>query len=251
MKLKIQKKMKYTKIIKQIETIYEDKNLIVITKPSGLLSIADRYKTLADLKDVLLKKHQFVYTVHRLDKDTSGIMVFAKNENTHKFLNEQFLNRKVEKTYWAFVQNKPSIDSGLIDVPILNDIKKNGRMHISLEGKEAQTKYKVLNDYGKICLLAFFPITGRTHQIRIHSKYIGCPLLIDELYSKKNNFYLSEVKRNYKRSQFEDEKPFIKRLTLHAKSISFKLQNGEMKTFECGLPKDLKALKNQLDKLKK
>ena len=241
--------MNYTKIIKQIKTIYIDDDLIVVTKPSGLLSIADRYKTLANLKDILLKKYEEIYTVHRLDKETSGIMIFARNEETHKFLNNQFASREVEKTYWAFVQNKPDIDSGIIDAPILNDIRKSGRMHISADGKEAQTKFKLLKNYGKISLMAFSPITGRTHQIRIHSRYINCPLLVDGLYSKKNNFYLSEVKRQYKKAQFEEEKPFIKRLTLHAKSIQFKLPNGEIKTFECELPKDLRALKNQLDKI--
>jgi len=241
--------MNYTKIIKQIETIYEDENLVVLTKPSGLLSIADRYKTLLNLKDILLKKYEFIYTVHRLDKETSGIMVFAKNEKTHKFLSDQFASKKVESIYWAFVQNKPNIESGIIDMPILNDIRKSGRMHINQDGKEALTKYKTLHNYGNICLMAFLPVTNRTHQIRIHSKYIGCPLLVDTVYSKKNNFYLSEVKRHYKKTQFEDEKPFIKRLTLHAKSISFKLPNGKQKTFESELPKDLRALKNQLDKL--
>lgn len=241
--------MNYTKILKQIETIFEDDDFIVVTKPSGLLCIADRYKTLTNLKEILLKKHGSIYTVHRIDKETSGIIVFAKNEKAHKFLNQQFLKGEVEEIYWAFVQNKPTIESGIIDVSILNDIQKSGKMHISLEGKEAQTKYKVLESYGKISLMVFSPISKRTHQIRVHSKYIGCPLLVDPLYSKKNNFYLSEIKRNYKRAQFEDEKPFIKRLTLHSKSISFKLLNGELKTFECELPKDLKALKNQLGKL--
>lgn len=241
--------MSHYKIIKEIEHLYEDDDVIVVSKPSGLLSIADRYKTLANLKDILMEKYGEVYTVHRLDKDTSGVMVFTKNETAHKFLNNQFANREVEKIYWAFVQNVPELESGIIDVPILNDIRKSGKMHISKDGKEAQTKFKIVKNYGKICLMAFAPITGRTHQIRVHSKYLGCPLLIDSLYAKKDFFFLSEIKRSYKNSDFEDEKPFIKRLTLHAKSLTFKLPNGEMKTVESELPKDLRALKKQLDKI--
>jgi 23S rRNA pseudouridine955/2504/2580 synthase len=136
-------------------------------------------------------------------------------------------------------------------VPILNDIKKTGKMYASKDGKPATTKFKLLSNYGKISLMAFFPVTGRTHQIRVHSKYINCPLLIDELYAGKNAFYLSEIKRNYQTNDFEDEKPFIHRLTLHAKSIKFQLANGQEVFFESELPKELKALKNQLDKLLK
>lgn len=243
--------MSYTKLVKQIEYIYEDENLIVVSKPSGLLSIADRTKTLPNLKDILLKKYETIYTIQRIDKETSGIMVFARNEETRKFLNNQFSSSDVEKIYWAFVLNIPSIEEGIIDAPILNDIQKSGRMHISKDGKDAQTKYKIIKKYGKILLMAFSPISERTHQIRIHSRYLGSPLLVDALYSKKNNFYLSEVKRTYKNAQFEEEKPFIKRLTLHAKSISFKMPNGEKKSFESKLPKDLRALKKQLDKIYK
>lgn len=242
--------MSHFKLIKQIKYIYSDNDIIVVSKPSGLLSIADRYKELANLKDILLKNNESVYTVHRIDKETSGIMIFAKNESTHKFLNKQFANREVEKTYWAFVQNTPEIESGIIEMPILNDIRKSGKMHISKDGKPAETKYKIIENYGKISLLAFFPITGRTHQIRVHSKYIGCPLLIDSLYAKKDNFFLSEIKRSYKTGEYENEKPFIKRLTLHAKSIKFTHPNGETMTFESELPKDLRALKKQLEKLK-
>lgn len=241
--------MSHYKLLKEIEYLYEDDEVIVVSKPSGLLSIPDRFKVQSNLKDVLMEKCGEIYTVHRLEKDTSGIMVFAKNEAAHKFLNNQFAQQEVEKIYWAFVQNVPEIESGIIDVPILNDIKKTGRMHISKDGKEAQTKFKLLNNYGKISLLAFAPITGRTHQIRVHSKYLGCPLLIDSLYAKKDFFFLSEIKRSYKNTEFEDEKPFIKRLTLHAKSMTIKLPNGDIKTFESKLPKDLSALKKQLDKI--
>ena len=242
--------MGYTKLVKQIEYLFEDDNIIVVTKPSGLLSIADRFKTQANLKEILLKKFDSVYTVHKIEKEISGIMVFAKNEETRKMLLAQIANNTFENIYWGFTQNHPPEEMGIIDAPIINDIQRSGKMHISGDGKPAETKFKLLKNYGKVSLLAYIPITKRTHQIRVHSRYISCPLLVDSLYSKKNNFYLSEVKRHYKRSEFEEEKPFIKRLTLHSKSLKFKLSNGKEVFFECVLPKDLRALKNQLEKLK-
>lgn len=241
--------MSYTKFVKQIETIYVDENIIIVTKPSGLLSITDRFKTQASLKDILLQQYEAVYTVQKIEKECSGIIVFARNEETRKFLISQMTNNTFESIFWAFTQNKPDMNSGIIDASILNDIKKSGRMHVSKDGAPAQTKFKLLQTYGKVSLMAFSLITDRTHQIRVHSRYINCPLLVDALYSKKNNFYLSEVKRSYKSAQYEEEKPFIKRLTLHSKSIKFTMPNGEEKTFESELPKDLRALKKQLDKL--
>lgn len=240
--------MSYFKKIRAIDFLFEDDDIAVVNKPSGLLSIADRYKDLINLKNILLKKYGTIYTVHRLDKDTSGVMLFAKNETTHKFLNQQFSNRMVKKIYWAFVQNSPEIESGIVDMPILNDIRKTGKMYVNPTGKPAETKFKLLKDYGKISLMAFFPITGRTHQIRVHSKYLGCPLLIDSLYTGKEAFYLSAIKKRYKKEQFSKEKPLVSRLTLHAKSIEFTHPNGEKMSFETELPKDLKALKKQLDK---
>ncbi len=241
--------MSHFKLLKEIEYLYEDDDVIAVSKPSGLLSIADRFKKLSNLKEVLLEKCEEIFTVHHLDKETSGVMIFAKNEPSQKFLNKQFSNQEVEKIFWAFVQNVPEIDSGIIEVPILNDIRKSGRMHISKDGKPAKTKFKIVKNYGKISLLAFAPISNRTHQIRLHSKYIGCPLLIDSIYAKKDFFFLSEIKRKYKTADFEEEKPFIKRLTLHARSLTIKLPNGDTKTIEAKLPKDLNALKKQLDKI--
>ena len=147
--------MSHFKLLKEIEYLYEDDDVIAVSKPSGLLSIADRFKKLSNLKEVLLEKCEEIFTVHHLDKETSGVMIFAKNEPSQKFLNKQFSNQEVEKIFWAFVQNVPEIDSGIIEVPILNDIRKSGRMHVSKDGKAAQTKFKIVKNYGKICLMAF------------------------------------------------------------------------------------------------
>lgn len=233
-----------------IEYIYEDDNVVVVGKPSGLLSIQDRYKEeTPNLKQLLLNKYGAIYTVHRIDRDTSGVMIFARDEATHKKLNEQFTNREVDKTYWAFVNGQPPIEEGLIDMPILNEMKNAGRMFANAKGKPASTKFKLVENYGKISLMAFKPITGRTHQIRVHSHYIGCPLLVDTLYANASAFLLSSVKRKFKHSKWEEEKPLVSRLTLHAKELTLQLPSGAAHTFEAKLPKDLSALRKQLLKL--
>lgn len=240
-----------TKIFRQVEVIFEDDDIVVVTKPSGLLTIPDRYKDDAlNLKQFLMHKRESVYTVHRLDRETSGIICFAKNESAHKFLNNQFSNREVEKIYWAFVKGVPGIDEGIIDMPILNDMKNTGKMYPHKDGKSAETKFRLLENFGNISLMEFFPLTGRTHQIRVHSKYLGCPLLVDPLYSNETEFYLSSIKKKYNYEKFSEEKPLISRLTLHAKSLKIIHPNGEVMKFESDLPKDLSALYNQLKKLK-
>jgi len=234
----------------KVELLYQDENYVIVSKPSGLLSIHDRYKAdVANLKQILMDEYGEIYTVHRLDRDTSGTICFAKNAVAHKHLNMQFTNGEVRKIYYAFVSGRPPIEEGQIDVPILNDMKNSGKMLPHKEGKEALTYFRLLENYGNISLLECFPKTGRTHQIRVHCQYLGCPLLVDKLYHQKDAFYLSEVKRKYNYTKFEEERPLVSRLTLHAKSLSFKNIDGSVLEVESELPKDLRALQKQLSKL--
>jgi 23S rRNA pseudouridine955/2504/2580 synthase/23S rRNA pseudouridine1911/1915/1917 synthase len=233
-----------------VQVLHEDENYLVVAKPSGLLSIQDRYKAeVANLKQILIDEYGETYTVHRLDKDTSGVICFARNSEAHKHLNEQFSNGEVRKIYWAFVNGRPAIDEGQVDMPILNDMKNSGRMLINKDGKEALTYFRLLESYGNISLLECFPQTGRTHQIRVHCHYLGCPLLVDDLYHGVGEFFLSKVKRKFNYTKFDEERPLVTRLTLHAKSLTFKTLEGNILSVESDLPKDLKALQKQLDKL--
>ncbi|MCB0539427.1 MAG: RluA family pseudouridine synthase [Bacteroidetes bacterium] len=234
----------------QIQLLFEDENYVVVSKPSGLLSIPDRYdETLPNLREILKEIYGEIYTVHRLDKDTSGVICFAKNAEAHKYLNDKFAEGEVKKIYWAFTEGKPEIEEGRIDVPILNDMKNSGRMLVNNAGKEATTFFRLVENYGSISLMEYYPLTGRTHQIRVHSKYLGCPLLVDELYNGKTAFYLSEIKRRYNNRKFEEERPLVSRLTLHAVSIQFEDMKGKEIFVESELPKDLGALRKQLSKL--
>lgn len=233
-----------------IELLHVDEDYVLVSKPSGLLSIQDRFQhDLPNLKQILQDEFGEIYTVHRLDKETSGVIAFARNEQAHAHLNQQFADGQVRKIYWAFVEGTPPIEEGQIDMPILNDMPNSGRMLTHKEGKEALTFFRLLENYGNISLLECFPQTGRTHQIRVHCHYLGCPLLVDPLYHQKDAFYLSSVKRGYRYGKFEEERPLISRLTLHAKSIQFQQRNGEELAVESSLPKDLRALHNQLKKL--
>lgn len=233
----------------KIKVCYHDEHCVIVDKPSGLLSIQDRYQeNLENVKQALINHFGEIYTVHRLDKETSGLILFAKTTNAHKHFNEQFQQHLVKKIYWAFVSGVPPIEEGKIEVPIFNDMQNSGKMLIHKEGKEALTFFKLRENFGTISLIEFFPQTGRTHQIRVHAKYIGCPLLVDSLYHQKNEFYLSEVKRNYRYGKFKEERPLVKRLTLHAKSLKLINYDGNELFVESELPKDLNALYKQLKK---
>ncbi|MEZ4915510.1 MAG: RluA family pseudouridine synthase [Chitinophagales bacterium] len=140
----------------QIQLLFEDENYVVVSKPSGLLSIPDRYdETLPNLREILKEIYGEIYTVHRLDKDTSGVICFAKNAEAHKYLNDKFAEGEVKKIYWAFTEGKPEIEEGRIDVPILNDMKNSGRMLVNNAGKEATTFFRLVENYGSISLIEY------------------------------------------------------------------------------------------------
>jgi 23S rRNA pseudouridine955/2504/2580 synthase/23S rRNA pseudouridine1911/1915/1917 synthase len=236
--------------MKGAETIFENEDFIVLNKASGSLSIPDRTQSAESLKDHLQKKFGKIFTVHRLDKDTSGLIVFAKNEQTHKFLSSIFEDRKVEKYYLGLVQGILPEKKGTIDEPIAEHPAKNGRMVIYKKGKPSQTDYDVKDEFGFCSLLHFRIHTGRTHQIRVHMKHLGHSLLCDELYGSPDPVFLSSIKRNFKKSGpiDEEEKPLLSRLALHAQRLIFNDSEDQKHEFEAPLPRDMKALIQQLKK---
>jgi 23S rRNA pseudouridine1911/1915/1917 synthase len=212
-----------------METIYEDDDLLVVNKPAGL--VVDRSKGLSGLKDCLI--------VHRLDRDTSGLMVVAKTKGALAGLQKQFKKRLVKKSYLALVhgQLRARRGAGVVDAPLgrIDGLK----FGVVGGGRRAVTRYGVF-DAGfrhpvtgeALTLVEIRPITGRTHQIRVHLKHIGHPVVGDKFYSSR-------------RQQRADEK-IINRQFLHAYRLSFEHpKTGEWLTFETGLPKDLRdVLKN-------
>jgi len=190
--------------------------------------------------------------VHRLDKDTSGLIVFAKNEMAHRNLSMQFEERQTEKIYVGLVLGSPASQSGTINLPIAENMVTKGTMIINRRGKESITDYEVLDNFGSYSWMQFRIHTGRTHQIRVHMKDMGHPIVCDELYGDGKALLLSSLKSKFKLSKNElEERPILSRLALHAYKLSFTQPNAEKITLQADLHKDLKASLQQLTKWKK
>ncbi len=231
------------------EWILDDNDdYVAINKPSGLLSIPDREGKEPSLKLMLVERFGHIYTVHRLDRDTSGLILFAKNEVAHKHLSMQFENRDTEKIYNGLVLGTPPA-TGSIDAAIMEHPGKKGTMVINRKGKEALTDYELITDFSVYSWLKFRIHTGRTHQIRIHMKNIGHPIVNDVLYGDGKPVLLSSLKSKFKLSKNElEERPILNRLALHALKLTFTDVQGIRTEIEAPLPKDLRATLQQLEK---
>jgi len=214
-----------------IKIIYEDNDVIVIDKPAGILvhPVLNEKDTLLDF---LKNKYPNAQLVHRLDQDTSGLMVIAKNQQMAEFLKAQFKNREIKKKYLALVYGILKDKKGIIAKSISKSRKRGGSQTIAPIGKmrEALTRYEVIKEFKNYSLLEVSPETGRTHQIRVHLASIGHPVVGDEKYKFKRQKTIKGLNRQF----------------LHAKYLKFKLPNGEVKEFESELPNDLKLV---IDKL--
>jgi 23S rRNA pseudouridine1911/1915/1917 synthase len=229
--------------------VFENDEFVVVDKPSGLLSIPDREGEELSLKRILKDKYGEIYTVHRLDKETSGLIVFAKNEETHKFLSQAFEERSVEKYYLGIVKGTLYEKEKTIDAPIAQNTVKKTQMIIHKRGKESVTDYRALEEFRKFTFIEFRIHTGRSHQIRVHMQYVGHPIVCDEIYGDGEPIYLSSIKKNYNLSKNElEERPLLKRLALHAYRLHFSDAKGNKYQFEASLPRDMKALLKQLRK---
>ena len=231
--------------------IAENDDWIALNKPSGLLSIPDREGTDVSLKILLKEKYGSIFTVHRLDKDTSGLIVFAKNEAAHKLLSRQFEERETKKFYLGLVKGSPAPPEGSINAPIAEHPAQNGTMIVHRKGKESLTDYKVLDDFGIYAWVEFRIHTGRTHQIRVHMKELGHPVVCDPLYGDGKPLLLSSLKKKFKLSKSElEERPILGRLALHASRLLFTDKDGKTVDLEAPVPKDLRATLQQLAKWK-
>ncbi|MEP6464884.1 MAG: RluA family pseudouridine synthase [Parafilimonas sp.] len=233
----------------KFDIIFENENLVAVNKPPGLLSIPGREGKEVSLKQMLQEKYGEIFTVHRLDKATSGVIVFAKNEATHKTLSQLFETRNTEKIYYGLVHGSVSPATGKIEEPIMQHPSGNSKMVLHVKGKLSFTEYEVIEDFKRFSWVKFKILTGRTHQIRIHAQFMGNSIVCDELYGDGKPVLLSSLKKKYNLSKSEfEEQPILARLALHSASLKFIL-NDEAYFFEAPLPKDLKALLQQLRKL--
>ena len=233
------------------DILFENEDFIALNKPAGLLSIPDREGKDPSLKSWLKDKYGSIFTVHRLDRDTSGVIVFAKNETTHKYLSKIFEERAVEKIYQGIVQGTLPEKKGSIDLPIMEHPVKPGTMVVNKKGKASLTDYEVQEELGLFSLVQFQIHTGRTHQIRVHMQSLGHPIVCDELYGDARPILISSFKRHFKLSKAEEqERPILARMGLHSQLLHFKDEKGEFHTLDAPMPKDMKALLQQLRKWK-
>ena len=234
--------MKITDLI-----LFEHADFVVVNKPSGMLTIPDREGSLA-LKNGLQQHYDSIFTVHRLDRDTSGLVVFARNEKAHRDLSILFESRDIQKYYTGFVLGKPAQPTGTIDAPIAEHPVKKGVMTVARKGKPSVTDYEVLESFRFFSWMQFRIHTGRTHQIRVHMKHLGHPMICDELYGDGKPVYLSSLKKGFNLAKDSlEERPLLGRLALHAWKLNFTLNGNEYK-LEAEMPKDLRALLQQLRK---
>ena len=232
--------------------IIENDDFIALNKPSGLLSIPDREGKEISLKNLLQEKYGKILTVHRLDRDTSGLIVFAKNEATHKHLSLQFEGRLTKKIYAGLVIGSPSENKGSINLPLAENMVQRGVMIVNRRGKESLTDYEVLQDFSIYSFMQFQIHTGRTHQIRVHMKEIGHPIVCDAVYGDGKPVLISALKKKFNLSKNElEERPILGRLALHAFQLAFKDVNGKLIELEAPLHKDMRATLQQLEKRKK
>jgi len=217
--------------------IYENKDLLVVNKPAGISVHPDKNNQSKTLIQEILKTHPEIKNVgdepeirpgivHRLDKDTSGVLIVAKNQSAFEYLKKQFQARNIKKTYLVLVAGSMKQKNGIIDLPIGRSRTSPLRRLASLKARgtlrEAVTEYKVLKNFREYTLLEATPLTGRTHQIRVHFKAIGYPVACDKLYTKNPKC------------------PFgLGRQFLHANSVELTLPDGSRARFEADPPEDL------------
>lgn len=232
--------------------IYSDDAIVVFNKKSGLLTAADRYDSEAPRLDTAAES-EFgrLFAVHRIDKDTSGLVIYARNADAHRNISMQFEARTVHKTYHALVYGRPVWQTTRVDLPLLVDGDVRHRTVVNKrDGKAAVTDFTLLGECGAFSWLEASPLTGRTHQIRAHLREIGLSIVCDPLYSgNQKPIKLSDIKRSWKGDEFE-EKPLLNRLALHAYKLEIAHPvTGKQMIFTAPYWKDMDATRQQLAKL--
>lgn len=232
--------------------IYSDDDIVVFSKRSGLLIAADRYDADAPRLDVIAEK-EFgrLYAVHRIDKDTSGLVIYARNPESHKALSLQFENRTVKKTYHCLVNGHPTWNDLTVTLPLQPDGDDRHRTVVNKRfGKPSKTDFQLVGSCGPFSWIIAQPHTGRTHQIRAHLQTTGFPIVCDPLYSgNQHPVLLSDFKRKYNGDTL-NERPLLNRLALHAYSIEIEHpKTNERMFFKAPYPRDMEAVRKQLAKL--
>jgi 23S rRNA pseudouridine955/2504/2580 synthase len=225
--------------------LFEDDDYIVINKPPFLASLDDRNSRYN--VNMLAKNYwQDAQMCHRLDKDTSGVLLIAKHPEAYKHAAKQFEKRKVDKVYHAVVEGGHEFKNKVVSAALLTTGK--GKVIVNKnKGKDSETSFTSLGVYNRYSLVECKPITGRMHQIRVHLAELNAPIIGDEFYGGRP-FYLSEIKKKYNLKNDSVENPLIQRFALHAYKLKLKGIKGNAYSFEAPYPKDFRVLVEQLEK---
>jgi len=235
------KKLKWEDLL-----LHLDENYSIINKPAGISTLDDRASDI-DILKLARAQNPEATPCHRLDKETSGVLVIANHKEAYKYFASKLENREVKKVYHAVVDGIHSFN----DVEAGESLLSTGsKTRIDKEGKASLTLIQTLETFRRHTLVKCFPFTGRMHQIRVHLKHLGAPIVSDDLYGGKEA-YLSDLKKNFNLKKFEEEKPMISGMALHAASITFEHpENTESVLVEAPYPKDFEVLLKQLRKFK-
>jgi 23S rRNA pseudouridine955/2504/2580 synthase len=225
--------------------IGEDEHYLAVNKPPFVSSLEDRHNPV----NMLALARGYVpdaQLCHRLDKETSGILMIAKHPEAYRHLSIQLEKRQVFKVYHAIVDGIHAFDEDVVEMPL--HTTTSGYVKINpYEGKPATTVFKTIEAFRHHTLLGCFPVTGRMHQIRVHASYLDAPIAGDAQYGGKPLF-LSQYKRKFNLKKDEVEQAIIKRVALHARSFSFRSMDGEEQSWEAPYPKDFDVAVKQLRK---
>jgi RluA family pseudouridine synthase len=233
-----------------LNILFEDDSVVAFDKPAGLLVAPDRWdKERPNLMALIHARiSPQIFNAHRLDADTSGIVLCAKTKLVLNKLCAQFERGEIEKEYLALVRGRPALEKGSIREPLMPDPSRPGKIRASRHGKPAHTDYEIERAFRGFALLRLRPRTGRTHQLRVHMKCLGCPIVADPWYSDGRPLFLSEFKRGYKPSRGE-ERPLLARLALHAQRLKFEHPaTGARVEIEAPVPDDFAVALAQLAK---